>query len=154
MALSVESRVPLLDYRLVEYLASVPVEQKVRGREPKYLLRRVASRLLPPEVAQRRDKSPFPVPAHAWFMGELGGMVRSILTAPASLDRGIFDPDRLRTGRLTPNALWTALNVEMWFRIFVDQDPVWVAASRTLDGEAVLTEDGLLVGGAPAHEAP
>jgi asparagine synthase (glutamine-hydrolysing) len=154
MALSLESRVPLLDYRIVEYMATVPVEQKVRGREPKYLLRRIASRILPPDIAQRRDKSPFPVPAQAWFTGELGDMVRSILHAPVSLDRGIFNPDYLRAGRLTPNALWTALNVEMWFRIFVDRDPVWMAASQNLNGNGDLSVDEVLVGGTSTRHKP
>ena len=60
MALSIESRVPLLDYRIVEFMATVPPEQKVNGFVPKYLLREAVSALLPQKVCNEETSSDFP----------------------------------------------------------------------------------------------
>ena len=133
MAVSIESRVPLLDYRIAEFLATVPPEQKAPGLVPKSLLRAIGERVLPPEVLNRRDKSPFPVPVATWMSRELKSDVRDILLSPASLDRGVFDPDELRHAAIDAS-LWPALNVEMWFRLFIDRDPEMLSqieAART-----------------------
>ncbi|HEV2131868.1 MAG TPA: asparagine synthase-related protein, partial [Longimicrobiaceae bacterium] len=122
MAVSLESRVPLLDHRLVELMATVPPEQKVRGMQPKAVLRAAAEALLPPEVHSRAEKRPFPVPLHSWLATDLAPLVREVLIAPRTLDRGIFRPERLRRLDLGSEEAWQALNIEMWFRVFVDQD--------------------------------
>jgi asparagine synthase (glutamine-hydrolysing) len=121
-AVSIESRAPILDHRVVEYMATVPPAQKVRGLVPKRLLR-MAAAWLPQEVLGRRDKSGFPVPTYDWLSRELAPWARSIILSPRTLDRGILDPDELRRGGLGPTELWQALNIELWFRIFLDQDP-------------------------------
>ncbi len=127
MAMSLESRVPLLDHRIVEFLATVPPEQKAAGQVPKALLRRVGSSLLPREVVARRDKGAFRVPAGQWFAGRLGPVIERLVFSPAAADRGIFDPIELRSGWHGPAALWSALGIEIWFRIFIDRDPEWLA---------------------------
>jgi asparagine synthase (glutamine-hydrolysing) len=136
-SVSVESRVPLLDHRIVDFMATVPPEQKVRGHEPKGLLRRAAAPVLPAEVRERRTKQGFPVPVPAWMTGELAPMVRSVLLSPACLGRGVLDPDALRRGRLGTGQLWAALNVELWFRVFIDQDPAWCAHLGTASAAGV-----------------
>jgi len=127
MAVSLESRVPLLDHRIVDLVARIPPALKVRGRQPKRLLQEVARPLMPESVRARRDKSPFPIPVGQWFAGALSGTVQRILRSPRCLDRGIFDPDRLRESAFPPMLAWQVLNLELWFRIFVDCDPHWVA---------------------------
>jgi asparagine synthase (glutamine-hydrolysing) len=129
MSVSLESRVPILDYRIVELLATVPPEQKIKGGEPKYLLRSVASSWIPDQVLNRRDKAPFPVPTDNWFSGELAPMIWGILLSPACLDRGILNPDALRRKTLNANSLWSAVNLELWFKIFIDRHPSWVRRS-------------------------
>jgi len=126
MAVSLESRVPLLDHRVVELVARIPPEVKVSGRQPKRLLKEVVRPLLPATIVERRNKRPFPIPVERWFAGEMAKTVREILRSPRCLDRGVFDPDRLRDGALSPAALWPLVNLELWFRIFVDRDPCWV----------------------------
>jgi len=108
-------------------VARIPPALKVRGRQPKRLLQEVARPLLPESVRARRDKSPFPIPVGQWFAGALSGTVQRILRSPRCLDRGIFDPDRLRESAFPPMLAWQVLNLELWFRIFVDCDPHWVA---------------------------
>src|SRR5205085_9557392 len=71
MAWGLESRVPLLDYRLVELALRIPAPLKLRELETKRILRRAVADLLPPLVAQRRDKKGFPTPIDRWFAGPL-----------------------------------------------------------------------------------
>ena len=123
MAVSLESRVPLLDHRIVEFLATVPPLEKVPGMVPKGLLREAAGPALPSAVKARRDKFPFPVPVEAWFAGELAPFVHDLVQGPSSLERGFFNPDVLRSGKLGPWELWSAMTIEMWARIFLDRDP-------------------------------
>jgi asparagine synthase (glutamine-hydrolysing) len=125
MALSIESRVPLLDNRIVEFLATVPPEQKVKGLEPKHLLRQVAAKLLPEEVWARKDKCNFPVPDSFWRSKVMTDLTEEILLAPESISRGIFSPDVLRNACQYGDLTWALVNVELWFKIFVDQDSTW-----------------------------
>lgn len=122
MAVSLESRVPLLDYRLVEFLATVPPEQKVAGREPKALLRKAVKGMLPEAITARRDKGTFGVPIDQWLKGPLAPVVRELTLSKRAQERGIFDPTELRSGWHGPNGTWTAMSVELWFRIFIDRD--------------------------------
>lgn len=134
MAVSIESRVPLLDYRIIEYMATVPPSEKVPGRIPKALLRRVAARHVPERVVRRDDKTPFPVPLREWIGRELRPMALRLLSSQRSLDRGIFSPRVLRDASLGAGDLLAMMNVEVWFRVFIDGDPAWnpadLAAAR------------------------
>jgi asparagine synthase (glutamine-hydrolysing) len=129
MAVSLESRVPLLDYRIVEYMATVPPEDKVPKRVPKGMLREVAAPLLPAQIVSRNDKTPFPVPLREWIAGQCAPQIRALLQSAASLDRGIFNPRVLRDPRLSAGEMLTMLNVEAWFRVFIDRDPAWLPAA-------------------------
>jgi asparagine synthase (glutamine-hydrolysing) len=122
MAVSLESRVPLLDYRLVELMATVPPEQKVRDRVPKRLLRDAGSRWLPNEVLARRDKAGFAMPIPNWFEGELAEDLRRVFNSKSSRDRGIFDPHVMGDRNFLVSDGWKALNLELWFRIYIDGD--------------------------------
>jgi asparagine synthase (glutamine-hydrolysing) len=132
MAVSLESRVPLLDHRIVELVARIPPALKVPGRQPKRLLRDVARPLLPASVLDRRDKRPFPIPVEKWFGDQLFSAAQEVLTSPRCLDRGVFQPDRLREDALPPSLAWSLINVELWYRIFVDRDPHWIEQTRAL----------------------
>ena len=132
MAVSLESRVPLLDHRIVELIARIPPAVKVSGQQPKRLLREVVRPLLPASILERRDKSPFPIPVEQWFAGKLFGAARDVLTSPRCLDRGVFHPDRLREDAAPPARAWPLMNVELWYRIFVDCDPPWVEQATAL----------------------
>jgi len=132
MSVSVESRAPLIDHKIVEFMGTVPPMQKVPGMQPKGLLRNAAKGAIPEIIRSRRDKRPFPVPFDHWAGGILGDVSREVLLSPRSLDRGIFNPDRLRRWDLDNQELWTALNLELWFQIFIDNDPVWTEQAKVL----------------------
>lgn len=71
MAFSIESRMPFMDYRLVEFLASVPVSYKMRNGWTKYLARLAFDEKLPNEINWRVDKMGWPIPEKKWFLGAL-----------------------------------------------------------------------------------
>lgn len=127
MAASLEARVPLLDHKVVEFAATLPPHLKVNGLARKVLLKRVAQRWLPAQII-RRKKAGFPVPLSAWFRGEARTFVRDILSPSAIRTRGLFEPryvqsliDRNERDRVDGGPfLWALLNVELWFRTFID----------------------------------
>lgn len=126
MAVSLESRVPLLDHRIIEFLATVPPAQKTAGMRPKALLRQAARRWLPDMVVDRRDKGPFADPTNRWLSHELVPLTREVLRSRSTLERGVFDPRLIRNGLVEQIAPWAALNVELWYRIFFDRDREWL----------------------------
>lgn len=124
MAHSIESRVPLLDHRLVEFMAALPPRLKFRGAEMKYLFKRAVRELLPPAVVDRKDKMGFPVPLHLWARGPAREFVHDILLSSRTLQRGIVDAGEVRRLLEYEQAFsrrsWGLLNLELWFRTFVD----------------------------------
>jgi asparagine synthase (glutamine-hydrolysing) len=128
MATSLEARVPLLDYPLVEYAASLPPSLKLRGKTRKYLLRKVAAKWLPEEVLTRK-KEGFPTPVSLWFRGEARDFLREHLSPATIRRRGLFNPSYVE--RLIDEhdrgfadygtLLYGLLTVELWHRCYVDQ---------------------------------
>ena len=96
MAVSLESRVPLLDHRLADLVASMPPAMKFRGGEMKYILKRAVQDTLPPRILERKDKMGFPVPLHLWAQGRARDFFRDVLLSRRCRERGIFDPARGR----------------------------------------------------------
>jgi asparagine synthase (glutamine-hydrolysing) len=92
-------------------------------------LRSAARSAIPREIRERDDKRPFPVPHRQWILGVLKDFSRDVLLSPQSLDRGIIDPDRLRRWDLSATDIWDALNLELWFRVFIDRDPAFTGQS-------------------------
>jgi len=130
MAVSLESRVPLLDHRLLEFVATIPSSLKLVGGVGKHILKRAMAGRLPAEILTRR-KMGFGVPLGAWFRGELHDMTHDLLLDPRTRQRGIFNPSwvegLLRThdsGRRDCSArLWAVLCLELWMRRWVDGNP-------------------------------
>jgi asparagine synthase (glutamine-hydrolysing) len=85
MSVSLEGRIPLLDHRVVELLASLPGRMKVRDGESKYLLRRVLDRYVPPNLS-RSPKSGFGIPVGSWLRGPLRPWAEDLLS-PARIAR-------------------------------------------------------------------
>jgi asparagine synthase (glutamine-hydrolysing) len=129
MATSLESRVPFLDHKLVEFTASLPERLKLRGWTTKYILRQSMKGVLP-EAILTRPKMGFPVPIGAWFRGQYGHLLDEFVLSSRALDRGIFAPDFVRDlvrrhrsgGENHDERLWALVNFEMWQRRFFDGD--------------------------------
>ncbi|MEZ6109836.1 MAG: asparagine synthase (glutamine-hydrolyzing) [Pirellulaceae bacterium] len=123
MAHSLEVRQPFLDYRLVEFAASLPVRLKLRWGRGKWLLRSAFGSMLPAEIWNRR-KMGFGVPIAKWFRNELKEMVHDTLLADDAKCRRFFREDVLhRTVREHTDGtfnhgyrLWCLLMLELWMR--------------------------------------
>ena len=121
MANSLEVRVPLLDLRLVEFMAQLPSSLKVRGMTLKYLMKRVAKRVLPPEIV-RRSKAGFHVPIPRWIKTDLRSMIGDYLAPELIARQGLFDPqvvmDMLEahwSGRQDHSRpIWNLLMFSLW----------------------------------------
>ncbi len=126
MASSLESRVPLLDRRIVDLVTSMPPKMKFKGGELKYLLKRAAHDVVPDQVINRKDKMGFPVPLHLWMKDRTRDMVTDVLLSSKAKERGIFDTKEIEKLLTNEGAfgrrVWGALSIEMWFRQFVDQN--------------------------------
>jgi asparagine synthase (glutamine-hydrolysing) len=141
MASSVEARVPFLDHIFVEYAAGMPPAFKARGRRTKILLKKLAEKYIPHETIYRR-KVGFTVPLTPWFQGPLKGFVRDILLSERAMSRGYFKPEALTrlvdehlNGKVDRGrSLWTLLSLEIWHRLFVDDDGTEAAAGRLGEG--------------------
>ncbi len=125
MAASLESRVPILDYRIADLIGSVPPRMKFKGGEAKYILKRAVHDLLPPRILNRKDKMGFPVPLHLWARGRSRAFFADTLLSSAARTRGIFDVDEVEKLMDYESAfgrrLWGLLNLELWFRQFIDR---------------------------------
>lgn len=127
MANSLEVRSPFLDHKVMEFAARLPAQYKLRGRQSKYLLRRLGRRLIPPGALNRR-KMGFGVPLARWFRNELQPMLHDVVLSDRALQRGYFNPDYLRglvqdhTNSKTDHSfqLWALLWLELWHREFYD----------------------------------
>lgn len=126
MAASIESRVPFLDHKLVEFTAKMPTRMKLRGKETKYLLREAMRGVLPDEILTR-SKMGFPVPVGNWFRHEFRHIVDEYVLSERSLARGIFNADAVRelvqkhnAGENHDERLWFLVNFEIWQRRFFD----------------------------------
>lgn len=126
MAASIESRVPFLDHKLVEFTAQMPTKMKLRGRETKFLLREAMKGILPAEILER-SKMGFPVPVGNWFRGEFRHVVDEYVLSERAAARGIFDADftreivrRHNAGENMDERLWFLVNFEIWQRRFFD----------------------------------
>lgn len=121
MAVSLETRAPMLDHRVAELAWRLPFEAKVRGSVTKWILRQIVYRHVPPELVER-PKAGFAVPLADWIRGPLREWARA-LTEPQRLAReGYFNPAevnrlhaRVETGqRHRVHQLWVVLMFQAW----------------------------------------
>jgi asparagine synthase (glutamine-hydrolysing) len=96
MAHSVESRLPFLDYRLVEFCNRLPSAMKLRGLNEKYLLRQLGRHLVPPEI-WKRPKHPYRAPIHkSFFSRPAPDYVGELLSPEGLRSAGLFKPAAVR----------------------------------------------------------
>jgi asparagine synthase (glutamine-hydrolysing) len=124
MAWGLESRVPLLDHRIAELIASIPPVIKFRGGQPKYLFRKAVKNIVPDEILDRKDKKGFPVPLHLWQRGSLRDFIGDTLLSSRAKNRGIFNLRELEAAvgkeKDFGRVIWGALCLELWFTTFFD----------------------------------
>jgi asparagine synthase (glutamine-hydrolysing) len=145
MAASIESRVPFLDHKLVEFAASLAPRLKLRGFTTKWILREAVRSILPPAILSR-PKMGFPVPFALWMRQGWSAMARDVLLDPRSRQRGIIEPaavERLITAHASGateggDAIWSLLNLELWYRTYIDGDGVQTLPEARIDERVTL----------------
>lgn len=124
MAVGLESRLPLLDYRIAELLASIPPVVKFKGGRSKALFKDAIRNIIPQEVLNRKDKMGFPVPLVQWYKDGLKDFVEEVLLSDTTRKRGIYKVDEvekvLKTEGKFSRVTWGLLCLELWFRKFID----------------------------------
>jgi asparagine synthase (glutamine-hydrolysing) len=127
MAHSIETRVPFLDHKLVEFAATIPPEMNLHGGATKSVLKRAMRGILPDRIIDR-PKHGFAIPLGYWFRGKLGNYVRDLLLADQGRRRGFFNLAYIENlialherGRDLDLQLWTLISFELWARTFLDR---------------------------------
>jgi asparagine synthase (glutamine-hydrolysing) len=128
MAHSIESRLPFLDHRLVEYCFRLPGALKYRQGHGKAILKQAVRGDVPAEVLDNRRKLGFVVPIARWFREQPAATIEPVLLAERCRDRGLFDVRRLRqaleshrAGRVDlSNNIYRWIMTELWFEEFID----------------------------------
>jgi asparagine synthase (glutamine-hydrolysing) len=126
-----ESRSPLIDYKVVEYAASIPAEMKLKGRNLKYILKKVAERYLPKELIHRK-KQGFGFPLGIWMRTDLKKFIKHLFAQSRFVETGIFSHKYINriieehiAGKRDHNfRLWILINMELWYRIYFENETV------------------------------
>ncbi len=129
MAFSLETRLPFLDFRLVEYIFSLPWEQKMREGVTKVVLRNAMQGTLPEEVRNRYDKMGFVTPEDLWLKTVLKNRIYEVIGSRSFGERGYFAVEEAKeafdnhcSGKMNMGSLiWRWVNLEFWFRTFIDK---------------------------------
>jgi asparagine synthase (glutamine-hydrolysing) len=130
MAHGLEIRSPFTDHKLIEFLARVPWQEKLRGNQTKYLLRRAARDWLPESIL-RRGKLGLNPPMGIWLRGHLRPLLDQYLSPEQIRRRGYFRPetvkelirDFIRGRRDYSLHLWALISFEEWHRQYLDSNP-------------------------------
>lgn len=126
MANSLESRVPILDHKFVEFAAAIPDRYKLKGFTMKHIFKETVSKFLPHEIIYRKKKG-FGIPIALWFRNELKDFAQDILYSKSLKQRGYFNHKAIenmfkehQTGtRDFSEHLWTFLIFELWCREYM-----------------------------------
>jgi asparagine synthase (glutamine-hydrolysing) len=131
MATSLEVRVPILDHLFLEWVTGLPAEWKLRGKDQKYILRKLAERVGVPREALYRPKRGFALPLVHWMRNELKDLIMTALLEPRTIQRGYFNragveqllDEHFRGRRNHSDSIWRLLMFELWHRNYLERIP-------------------------------
>ncbi|MDC5850447.1 asparagine synthase (glutamine-hydrolyzing) [Vibrio europaeus] len=123
MGVSLETRVPFLDHRVVEFAWTLPLSMKIRQGEGKWLVRQVLGKHVPIEMVER-PKTGFSVPIDSWLRGPLKGWASELLDPTSMNQQGFFESsmierkwrEHLSGERNNAHQLWSVLMYQSWFQ--------------------------------------
>jgi len=130
MWFSIEARVPFLDHNLVEKILSIPSHQIIQNGMTKHILRAGLKGLLPENIRTRSDKVGFLTPEDEWFRTEkFRSLIQDMMTSSSYKNRGYYRPEKvwnlyqehLQKKRNISKEIWKWLNLELWFKEFIDK---------------------------------
>ncbi len=128
MATGVEVRVPFLDKELVEFSTKIPVNLKMKNKETKYILKKVAEKYLPHDVIYR-PKTGFGAPVREWILNDMSSLIDTYLSRETIESRRIFNYTKIKelieknkAGKIDASyTIWSLLALESWMRQFYDK---------------------------------
>jgi len=124
MANGLEGREPLLDHRILEYVARVPAKIKFKDKISKYLLKEIDYKIIPKELLDR-PKSGFAIPVKKWLLNELSIFSKEYLSRSAITQSGVFKYEEVShlinrfqktKGKVDAEKIWRILSFQMWYR--------------------------------------
>lgn len=123
MAASLETRVPFLDHRLIQFVATLPLDMKVRAGQTKWLLRKILYQHVPQHLIER-PKQGFAIPIGAWLRGALREWATEMLSGPQLAAHGYLNieliqkmwSEHIQGRRNWQYHLWSVLMFQAWFR--------------------------------------
>ncbi len=127
MAPSLETRVPFLDHKVMEFAATIPTSLKLKGLTTKYILKKAVNELLPEKILVR-GKEGFSIPIKNWIMHELRPLLLETLSEERVRKRGYFQPRYVRhlvqehlDGKANhSHRLWALMVFEIWHQVYID----------------------------------
>ncbi|MEZ5659103.1 MAG: asparagine synthase (glutamine-hydrolyzing) [Burkholderiaceae bacterium] len=126
MAASIESRVPLLDHRIVEFMARIPPNVKFAGGRMKHLFKEAVRNSVPAPIFERKDKMGFPTPLTQWVRGVAKDWVHDLLLSQRARERGIFNMAEIERAIQNEGefgrVIWGLMCLELWHRVHIDGD--------------------------------
>jgi len=130
MATSLETRVPFLDHRFVEFAATIPSKYKLKGNQTKYILKKAMGKLLPSEILNR-GKEGFSIPIKNWLQNDLKSLMLDVLHPEKVKREGFFNPeyvDLLKKEHLQgkenhSHRLWAMMVFGIWQEIYLRDEP-------------------------------
>jgi asparagine synthase (glutamine-hydrolysing) len=140
MAVSLEVRAPLLDHRVVELAARLPVAFKIAGGRGKLVLRQILDRYVPRELVDR-PKTGFGVPIDSWLRGPLREWAEDLLSERALAEHGLFRAAVIRRqwhehvagARQWHYQLWVILMFQAWLRTQSAEPALAAAPGRAVN---------------------
>jgi len=130
MAFSLEARVPFLDYRIVEYVFSLPITQKIRNGWTKFVLRNAVKGVIPEKIRKRRGKIGFETPEMEWMI-KLRHEIRKLFASKRFEKRKYFNQKEVlekfndfcdrKLGEDFSRMFWRIINFEIWLEVFFDK---------------------------------
>ena len=125
MAYGLESRVPLIDRKIVEFAAKIPADIKFKNGDMKHLFKKVVKPFLPQQVYDRKDKMGFPTPINDWFKNELKEFALDILGSRKARSREFinnnFAINQIENETKFGRNLWALISLEIWQNEFHDK---------------------------------
>lgn len=126
MAASIESRVPLLDHRIIEFMARIPPNIKFAGGRMKHLFKEAVRNTIPTPILARKDKMGFPTPISQWVSGSGNEFVKDILLSSNARHRGLYNMEHIESAIQNEHefgrAVWGLLCLELWHKTYIDGD--------------------------------
>ncbi|MCX6133068.1 MAG: asparagine synthase (glutamine-hydrolyzing) [Ignavibacteriales bacterium] len=127
MAASIEARVPFLDHRLVEYSMTIPQEFKIKGGEPKYILKKAVEGIIPDNIIYRK-KQGFAAPVNEWLRNEWSGYAENAIRESALVKQGILQYGFIKSMIESHRArkidagqnIWNLLNLVLWHKYWIE----------------------------------